>query len=1135
MSAFRVVAAGTVDALREGASGKEGAAGGAAGQEGALLWDSGKVRRREGADDRVDPPLLATRVEWGGRPLTSRQRVWWRVMVWDQLGRPSGWSEPASFSVGLLDQADWKGEWIGLDEAAPPPLTATVRDALRQLPWIRQPGGPEGHERVACFRGEFDLREGEVESAWVAGTADMIGAVWVNGVSVGELARWEPVRAIDVRSALKPGRNALAVRVEHHDGLNPAVTGMLVVRFAGGGEQRVPFDGTWKLKDGTEGGDGRSGAAPAEWRRAGFDESSWRPAEVSPGAAWGSSRNTEHFMPPAPYLRKTFAVSAEKRVTRATLYATALGLYQCQLNGARVGRAEFAPGWTEYAKRVEHQTYDVTDMIRSGENCLGAIVGDGWYAGLMGYTGQRRFYHGPARFKAQLEIEYGDGTGETIVSGGDWLAAFGPVRYTDNYMGSAYDSRLEVSGWDTAACSAGSWRPVEVGLGIGSSLRETDVTAVLRRLVSNGKLALRVRREVLGDPAYGVVKRLRVAYTAGGVEHEASAEEGQTLSLPRKGETGEFVITRATFGEPPAAPTPPPTIEPALTDPVRRYEELPTRSVSEPRRGRYVFDLGQNMVGWTRLRVSGTAGQRLVVRHAEMRNPDGTLYTSNLRGATATDFFTLKGGEEVLEPVFTFHGFRYVEITGLAEKPGAEMVTGVVAHSALAPAGTFSCSSPLVNRLVENIVWGQKGNYFEVPTDCPQRDERLGWTGDAQFFMNTAAYTFDVASFMSRWLKTLAQDAQFHDGTFAHVAPKVNERGGSTAWGDAAIVCTHALYTTYGDTRVIADNYDAMRRYMAWLDGRTTDGITHVGGFGDWLNLNDPTPGDLIDTAYRAELLRLMQEMALAIGMRADAAAFGAAHAATVDAFRARFVAPDGELKGSGQTGYALAFTMGLIPPEQRKGAAEHFARAVEGKNWHLATGFIGTPRLLPGLQRAGEESVAARLLLNEDYPSWLYQVKLGATTMWERWDGWTPERGFADVGMNSFNHYAFGSVGDYLYRHVAGIAPIEPGYARVLVAPTAIRGLEHAEATYDSVAGAVRSAWRRVPGAVEYEIAVPPNVSAEIELAVPGGAADVREGGMALDKVQGIEAADPAVENGRLRLRVGSGVYRFVVLGAFE
>jgi len=353
------------------------------------------------------------------------------------------------------------------------------------------------------------------------------------------------------------------------------------------------------------------------------------------------------------------------------------------------------------------------------------------------------------------------------------------------------------------------------------------------------------------------------------------------------------------------------------------------------------------------------------------------------------------------------------------------------------------------------------------------------------------------------------------------------------------------VYMTYGDTRVITDNYGAMCRYMAWLDGKTSDGIAKVGGYGDWLNLGDPTSQDLIDTAYRAELCRLMAEMAGVIGKNSDATRFSDAHGATVAAFRARFLMPDCSLRDSGQTGYALAFTMGLIPEALREQAAAHFAATIEKKDWHLATGFIGTPRLLPALYAAGQPQVAARLLMNEDYPSWLYQVKLGATTMWERWDGWTPERGFSDVGMNSFNHYAFGAVGDALYRHVAGISPLLPGYARVLIAPTLTPGLDHASATYDSVAGTIRSAWRVEPVAsadpgqrrLAFDITIPANITAEIRLPLPqsGTTMDhIRESGLPLSESPGVVViALPSAHSGGervVRLEAQPGTYHIVI-----
>ncbi|MBL8761536.1 MAG: family 78 glycoside hydrolase catalytic domain [Phycisphaerae bacterium] len=1074
----------------------------------ADLWDTGRVESR-----------ATNQIEYAGKSLASRSLVHWRVRVWDQANAECGWSTPASFSIGLLDQSEWKAEWIGLDDGPKPPLTQDVRDELRAMPWIRLAGPPARAERDATFRSEFEVRaDSVVSSAFFAGTADMIADVSINARAVGQLTRWNLLTPIDAGAALAKGTNTIAIRVVNHDGFNPAVTGQLYITYADGQVQRVPFNGLFKLFE---------GLAPTAADRVGFDATAWTAVEVVKGQPWGGNRNTEHYFSPAPYLRTTFATPPGKAIARATLYSTALGVYWAEINGQRVSNDLFTPGWTDYNHRVYHQTYDVTGMLSRGENCLGAVLGDGWYAGLMGYTGQRHYYGQAARFRAQLEITYTDGTSEVITTGPSWRAAFGPIRATDNYMGSIYDSRLEIPGWSTSDFDASKWSAPAVGVMSRAARRAADVTAKIASKIENGRLSLAINPQNLGDPAYQVVKTLDVEYTIGGQKKSITLREGETLSLPRAGEIGDLSIVRAIFGEP-EKPVPAFVIEPQPAEPVRHFESLPAISVSEPRPGRFVFDLGQNMVGWTRLNVSGKAGQTLTVRHAEFLNPDGTLYTSNLRGATATDFFTLKGGRETIEPPFTFHGFRYVEITGLDSRPSASMVTGIVAHSDMPRTGEFATSDPLVNQLFHNIIWGQKGNYFEVPTDCPQRDERLGWTGDAQFFIKAASYNFDIASFMSRWLKTLAHDAQFEDGTFAHVAPKVNERGGSTAWGDAAIVCTNWMYHAYGDTRIIRENYGPMKRYMTWLDSKTTNGIAKVGGFGDWVNLGDPTSQDLIDTAYRAELLRMMSEMARVIGKSDDSHAFDAARDETVKAFQARFLAEDGSLRESGQTGYALAFTMGLIPHERWADSAKHYTRAIEKKNFHLATGFIGTPRLLTGLHNAGRDDVAHRLLFNDDYPSWLYQVKLGATTMWERWDGWTPERGFQDVGMNSFNHYAFGAVGDYLFGDIAGIRPLEPGFAKVRIAPVVVPRIGHGgkafdqvSAKYRSIAGTIESSWRWVDGRLVLRVVVPPNVVADVALPI-ADSSKVRMDG------REIESTMPA--HGKITVRIGSGEYEFEI-----
>ena len=356
-------------------------------------------------------------------------------------------------------------------------------------------------------------------------------------------------------------------------------------------------------------------------------------------------------------------------------------------------------------------------------------------------------------------------------------------------------------------------------------------------------------------------------------------------------------------------------VEAAPAEALRRNEELPAVKVTQSRPGWYIFDLGQNMVGWTRLKIHGKPGQRITVRHGEMLNPDGTLYTVNLRGATATDFFLLAGtGEETLEPRFTFHGFRYVEVQGLDYRPEPAAVTGIVVHTPMRQTGHFACSSPLVNQLFHNIVWGQKGNYFEVPTDCPQRDERMGWTGDTQFFAPTAAYNFDVQPFFTRWLVTMCEDSQHADGSYAHVSPDMGCGAGSTAWGDAALLCTYNTYRVYGDTRVVAEHFSALERYMQFVASKSKDFVPNVGGFGDWLNLGGSASREVMDTAYYAHLARIMSEMAEAVGRTGDARRY----ATLAKQIRTRFAAffkPDGTLTGCSQTGYALAFTMDLVPP----------------------------------------------------------------------------------------------------------------------------------------------------------------------------------------------------------------------------
>jgi len=515
--------------------------------------------------------------------------------------------------------------------------------------------------------------------------------------------------------------------------------------------------------------------------------------------------------------------------------------------------------------------------------------------------------------------------------------------------------------------------------------------------------------------------------------------------------------------------------------------------MTEPLPGVFVFDLGQNISGVARLEAEGPAGTRITLRYGERLNPDGTLYTLNLRKARATDVFILRGeGREVFQPRFTYHGFQYVELTGYPGRPDREAVEGVVLTSSLPAAGSFHCSSDLVNRLFENIVWGQRGNYLSVPTDCPQRDERLGWMGDAQIFIRTGTFNMDAAAFFTKWMRDVA-DAQSAEGAFPDFAPRVRDRElmrfeAAPAWADAGVIIPWTLYRVYGDTRIIEEHWDAMEKWMTYLDRTNPDGLRrrNLGNnYGDWLNVQAPTPKDLLATAYWAHDARIMAEMADAIGRRERAAAYRESFRRIREAFQAEYIAADGRIAGGSQTAYLLGLHMDLFPDSLREAAAEFLVEDIREHGTHLSTGFVGGGYLHPVLSETGHSDVAYALLLNTTFPSWGYTIRHGATTIWERWDGWTEEKGFQNPGMNSFNHYAFGAVGEWLYRCSAGIDldPEVPGYKKIRIRPQPGEGLDYARAEFHSIHGKIISGWKRESARLEIAVTIPPNTTAEVWL----------------------------------------------------
>ncbi len=804
----------------------------------------------------------------------------------------------------------------------------------------------------------------------------------------------------------------------------------------------------WQVRVWDESGKTSAWSERAWWEMGLLAESDWTATWIEPGLQEDSSRPG-----PVPMVRRDFKLNGP--VERARVYVTSHGLYELQLNGHRVGDQLLTPGWTSYNKRLQYQTYDVTALLKTGPNAVGALLGSGWYRGdLAGWLGRRNVYGDRVALLMQINVAYKDGRRETVVSDGSWKAAMGPILMSEIYHGETYDARLEKTGWSAPGFDDRDWAGVK-----SADYRKDDLVA-------------------------------------------------------------------------PAGP------------PVRRIEELkPVRLFKTPG-GDTVADMGQNMVGWVRLRVQGPAGTTVTLRHAEVLDKEGNFYTANLRSAKATARYTLKGGAETFEPHFTFFGFRYVAIAGYPGELTPDSLTGVVIHSDMARAGDLETSSSLINQLQHNIQWGQKGNFVDVPTDCPQRDERLGWTGDAQVFSRTAAFNMDVAGFFTKWLRDLAAD-ELETGSVPHVIPDVlppsqgRPAAGSAGWADAAVIIPWNMYLSYGDRRLLEEQYPSMAKWVEYERSRAGkdfiwDGDFH---FGDWLAYASPpsearsypgatTSKDFIATAFFAHSTDLLQRAAKVLDKENDAARYGNLLSRIKDAFRREYVTETGRVGENTQTAYVLALQFDLLPESMRTLAAKRLAEDVRERK-HLTTGFVGTPYLCHVLSRYGYLDEAYFLLNNEEYPSWLYPVKQGATTIWERWDGQKPDGSFQTPEMNSFNHYAYGAVGDWMYQVMAGIQLDEavPGYKHILLEPHPGGGFTSVRAAHQTPYGQVSSAWTLKDGTFELAIEVPANTRATVRL--PGAQlASITEGGRPLAAANGVAAQRQ--EEGVVSVDIGSGRYRF-------
>ena len=702
--------------------------------------------------------------------------------------------------------------------------------------------------------------------------------------------------------------------------------------------------------------------------------------------------------PPVAMGRK---VSLREKPARATLYITALGVYNFYINGSACEELILAPEWTSYFYRVQYRALDVTDCLNAGENELIALLGNGWYCGMWQHWPPKNHIYGThPQLAARLEIEYADGSEEIILADESWRATERiPLTFAGIYEGTFTDARIPFPG------------------------------------VSDMVLPVKA----VSHPEISV-----------------AAQPNEPIAVSR--------MIRA-------------------------------KSVTQPKPGVFVADFGENIAGRISLRLFGKAGQKIEIFHNEVLNPDGTVYADNLvAGHFVKDVdrqivrYICRGDEqgEICRPDFTYMGFRYIEITGLDTAPDANDLAAEVFGSAVEQTAHFSCSDADVNRLQENILRSSRANLMSVPTDCPQRDERCGYTGDMQFFLPTALHNFDMAAFLKKWFVDLCQDSRLEGGCFADHAPKYGPWGPNIGWGEAGIICPYLAWREYGDVENLRLHFEAIEDHMHYLWRTANPDLTHGPdscGNGDWLDNGGAASRELIATAYFAYCTELMAEMAHALGKRYREGHYRALAKKIRHAFHQNFIAPDGSLIGGGVTGYALAFTMDLLPDDAdlRRKTADAFAKAVEDSGCRITTGFIGTPRLLPALHIIGRDDLAGRLLMQRECPSWLYPVTVGATTVWERYNGWTEKDGFADSGMNSFNHFAFGAVGDYFFGGILGINLADPDTHTVNIAPAYIAELSHAEGSRRVYDSEVSVAWKRENGSIRLDVTVGANLTAKI------------------------------------------------------
>ena len=942
----------------------------------ASAWDSGKVLSSQSLN-----------VVYAGSPLKAQQRYAWKVITWDKKGRKTV-SAPTWFEMGIMTDDNWKAQWITRKDPA-------AEKELRSIRWIWLQGEDAMHVPSATpaqFRYEIILK-GKPLAASLHVLARGEFAARVNGQIAGHHNEWGAFDREEITSLLHSGRNEIEIDMTSHHTDKPmerspaALAASIHLTRADGTQERLVTDQQWQAR--SKSSDAWQSASSVGLISLPFGIGTDRQQRI-PGP--------DRVVTDASLLRKDFDVNSPVRSARLTI--TALGAYHASLNDQSIApNTLLAPGWTDFHKRVQYQTYDVTSMVRHGANTLGVELGGGWYSSPMTWVGFR-YTPGPNLLRAQLDLTLDNGQHKTIATDSTWQTAPAPITFAEIYGGESYDARLAQPGWSSPQFNADKWVPAETAMPPDTNL-----------IVSS-------------EPDLPINTVL--------------------------------------------------TIQPIHLD---------AANAAHPA----VFDMGQNMVGNVRIHLRGPRGSVVRLRYAERLNPDGGIYTDNLRNADATDTYALSGdGDETWTPEFTFHGFRYVELSymgeGPSDPPTLATIEGLVFNSLPpSPSVRLTSSSELLNRMNELGAWGQRGNFFSIPTDCPQRDERLGWMGDAGAFWRTGSYNFDIDAFTHKFMSDVT-DAQNPAGAFSDVSPNILGPGpGAPGWGDAGIFIPYAAWLQYGDVALVERSWPAMQRWMDFIAINNPDYLrTKALGnnYADWLAPDQHTPADLIGTAYWALVAREMVEMAKALNRPADAVKYQQQYDHIAAAYLAAYVKPDGSVEGNTQTAYLATIFTGIAPAALISNMVERIAKDVEAHGNHLTTGFLGTPFLMFVLDENGHSDLAFRLLLSDTYPSWGYMVKSGATTWWERWNGDT-----GDPGMNSYNHYAFGSVMAWVYRRAAGIDTdaIGPGFHHLTIHPHFSLALPKLHVEYDSSYGTIVSDWQQKEH--RFTVEIPANTTATVIL----------------------------------------------------